>query len=255
MALILVTGASTGLGLDAAAELVGAGHDVVVHARRPDRLRDSLVHGRVYDAVFADLADREQTIAAAEHVGRHGRFDAVIHNAGVIDGPSVFAVNLVAPYLLSTLMLPPHRSIVLSSSMHRTGSTDLTRLDLARAETRRHAYDDSKLYLTAVAMALAARRPQEMVHAVDPGWVPTRMGGRFAPDDLVEGHRTQTWLATADPSAIDPLSGGYWHHHRTQRPHPAVLDTDFQTALLNLLREHTGIGVDPDSHRPESEPS
>jgi NAD(P)-dependent dehydrogenase (short-subunit alcohol dehydrogenase family) len=73
--------------------------------------------------------------------------------------------------------------------MHMSGSTDLN----AKLFTRnsRTTYADSKLYVTAFALAVAARRPDVMAHAVDPGWVPTRMGGPSASDDFDEGHRTQ----------------------------------------------------------------
>jgi len=55
--------------------------------------------------------------------------------------------------------------------------------------------------------------------------------GRGAPDDLRPGHLTQEWLATSDdPEAL--TSGGYWHHRRRQKAHPAVHDEQFQDALL-----------------------
>ena len=56
--------------------------------------------------------------------------------------------------------------------MHRTGSTDLRRLTDGTA-----SYDDSKLWVTTLALALASRWEGTSSHAVDPGWVPTRMGG------------------------------------------------------------------------------
>lgn len=245
MALILVTGASTGLGLAAARELAANGHDVVVHARRADRFAGEPDLGAFRDTVFADLAEQDQVVGLARRLNDLGRFDAVIHNAGVVSGPSVFAVNLVAPYLLSGLLTPPRRVIVLSSSMHATGSADLAGLYLSRPDRRRRPYDDSKLYATALAMALADRLPNALVHAVDPGWVPTRMGGPSAPDDLTEGHRTQTWLATADPASIEPRTGGYWFHRRSRRPHPVARDPGFQSRLLRLLHTHTGIGLQP----------
>jgi hypothetical protein len=68
------------------------------------------------------------------------------------------------------------------------------------------------------------------------------MGGAAAPDDLVEGHRTQTWLAT-DPD-VRPATGGYWHHRRVQSPHPAATDADFQSRLLVALARHSGIDLD-----------
>ena len=177
----------------------------------------------------------------AEQANTYGSFDAVIHNAGVLGSADMFEVNVVAPYLLTAQLTPPRRSIVLSSSMHRSGSTDLAVLGMRNAGAQPRSYDTSKLLVTAFAMALARRRPDEMWHAVDPGWVPTRMGGPAASDNLADGHRTQEWLATTDEDAIRPRTGGYWHHRRTQRPHPATLDEQFQTELLARLASLTAV--------------
>ena len=76
-------------------------------------------------------------------------------------------------------------------------------------------------------------------NAVDPGWVPTRMGGPGATDDLALGHDTQVWLATSDDPAAN-TTGQYWYHRRTQPPAPAVHDTTFQDALLDKLTGITG---------------
>ena len=234
--MILVTGASTGLGLATAEALAGAGHRVVLHARRPDRVTDNSLRDRMHAVVFGDLASPQETADVARQAEELGRFDAVIHNAGVIDGP-VTAVNVLAPYILMSTLSAPRRSIVLSSGMHLSGSTDLDRAFRGPGD-----YSTSKLLVTALAMAVADRT-SVLSHAVDPGWVPTRMGGRGAPDDLEEGHRTQEWLATADADEIDPVTGGYWYHRRTRAPHPATLDPAFQAALLDRLAELTGVAL------------
>jgi hypothetical protein len=78
--------------------------------------------------------------------------------------------------------------------------------------------------------------------SVDPGWVPTRMGGSNAPDDLRLGHLTQEWLATSD-AAEAVSSGGYWHHQRRRKPHSGSLDVAFQDALLERLEQATGVGL------------
>lgn len=234
MSLVLVTGASTGLGLDTVETLVTAGHDVVLHARSAERVERPEVLDRVAATAYADLSDLEQVRGLAARLDVIGRFDAVVHNAGTMDRTLAVPVNVVAPYVLSALMRPPGRSILLSSNMHRSGDTDLE-----------HGgdYSDSKLWATTLVMALAERRPDTLWHAVDPGWVPTRMGGAGAPDDLVEGHRTQVWLATADHDGIDPHTGGYWRHHDAHEPHPAAVDADFQARLLAHLEGITGIAL------------
>lgn len=228
---ILVTGASTGLGLGAASALAEVGHDVVVHVR--DASRPGSAESAWLGVVHGDLADLEQTREVARQANEYGRFDAVIHNAGVLRMPQVLAVNTVAPYVLTALMEKPTRLIYLSSSMHRSGSTDLGRMDRGKV-----TYSDTKLYVTALSAAFATRWDGTVSHAVDPGWVPTRMGGRGAPDDLVAGAETQAWLATHD---VTPATGGYWHHRALQKPHPATQDPAFQQALIRVLEARTGV--------------
>ncbi|MEV0609426.1 SDR family NAD(P)-dependent oxidoreductase [Polymorphospora rubra] len=231
---ILVTGASTGLGLASARALATDGHQVVIHVR--DATRSVPGHGEWAGVVGCDLSDLEQIRAVVTQSDAYGAFDAVIHNAGTMSPTDVFAVNTVAPFVLTALMDKPARLIYLSSSMHRGGSADLGRIDRGQV-----TYSDSKLYVTALAAAFATRWEGTVAHAVDPGWVPTRMGGAAAPDDLTAGHETQVWLATHD--AIPP-TGGYWHHRETQRPHPATQDPAFQHELISLLEARTGVRLD-----------
>jgi NAD(P)-dependent dehydrogenase (short-subunit alcohol dehydrogenase family) len=96
------------------------------------------------------------------------------------------------------------------------------------------SYSDSKLFVTTLALAVARIVPSVFSNAVDPGWVPTRMGGPNAPGDLRLGSLTQEWLAVSDdPAAL--TTGGYWHHQRPRKPHPAVHDQRFQDELLESL--------------------
>jgi NAD(P)-dependent dehydrogenase (short-subunit alcohol dehydrogenase family) len=163
--------------------------------------------------------------------------DAVIHNAGVLAGPHVLPVNVVAPYLLTALTHRPKRLVYLSSSMHRSGRASLTGMDWSGHRTT-GSYSDSKLFVTTLAVAVARIWTDVFSNAVDPGWVPTRMGGPGAPDDLRLGHLTQEWLATSDdPEAR--TSGGYWHHQRRVEPAPSVHDQGFQDQLLEELARFT----------------
>jgi NAD(P)-dependent dehydrogenase (short-subunit alcohol dehydrogenase family) len=229
MARILITGSADGLGREAAQTLSGNGHEVIVHARSAERLA-SLDRGA--SAVVGDLADPDQIRALADQVNRIGVVDAVIHTAGVGRGPDVLAVNVAAPYLLTALIDRPQRLIYLSSGMHHGGRPD-AQLD------RSISYSDSKLLVTTLALAVARLWPDVYSNAVDPGWVPTRMGGPGAPDDLRLGHLTQEWLATSDdPDALS--SGGYWYHQQRRTPHPATVDPRFQDDLVAALARHTG---------------
>ena len=239
MALVFITGSAAGLGRAAAVTLLGDGHDVIVHARSAERLAavEALI-GRGASAVVGDLADLDETRAVAEQVNRLGRVDAVIHNAGVERGAHVLPVNVVAPYLLTALIDRPQRLVYLSSDMHRGGRSAIAGVDWSGRGSA--SYSDSKLFVTTLALAVARIWPDVYSNAVDPGWVPTKMGGPGAPDDLRLGHLTQEWLATSDdPEAR--TSGGYWFHQRLRTPHPAVHNPQFQDDLLDALARFTGM--------------
>jgi NAD(P)-dependent dehydrogenase (short-subunit alcohol dehydrogenase family) len=201
--------------------------------------------------VVGDLSSALETRRVAEQVNAIGRMDAIIHNAGVYltadraatpEGhPTVFAVNTLAPYILTARIERPGRLIYLSSGMHRDGNASLDDADWReRRWNASQAYSDSKLHVTALALVVARRWPDVLSHAVDPGWVPTRMGGAGAPDDLEQGHLTQTWLAASDDPAAT-ATGGYWHHRRRQAPAAAASDPVFQDALCARLAELSGV--------------
>ena len=239
MARVFITGSADGLGRAAAETLLDDGHEVVVHARNGDRLtalRDLSERGAT--SVVGDLSDLEQTRAIAGDVNRLGRMDAVIHNAGVYTGQHVLPVNIVAPYLLTALIDRPQRLVYLSSSEHRSGRARVTGVDWSGRTSR--SYADSKLFVTTLAAAVARLWADVFSNAVDPGWVPTKMGGAGAPDDLRLGHLTQEWLATSD-DAEARTSGGYWHHQRRVEPHPSVNDHRFQDQLLEDLARFTSV--------------
>jgi hypothetical protein len=167
--------------------------------------------------------------AAGGHAGRRARRAVV----SVYTGPQVTPVNIVAPYLLTALLYRPQRLVYLSSGAHRSGRANLDGIDWTGRAVR--SYSDSKLFVTTLAFAVARLWPDVFSNAVDPGWVPTRMGGPGAPDDLRLGHVTQEWLATSeDPEAR--TSSGYWYHQRRIEPHAAVHDRRFQDQLLELAQ-------------------
>lgn len=237
---ILVTGSADGLGRLTAHTLLAAGHDIVVHVRSRERL-DAVqaLRERGAPVVVGDLADLDDTRRVAEQANALGRMDAVVHNAGVYSGALVLPVNAVAPYVLTLLMHRPDRLVYLSSGMHRGGRATVEGVDWSGRRANA-GYSDSKLFVTTLALAFARLWSDVLSNAVDPGWVPTRMGGTHAPDDLRLGHLTQEWLATSDDPAAR-TSGGYWHHQRRSEPHPAAHDEGFQEALLESLAAHTGI--------------
>jgi NAD(P)-dependent dehydrogenase (short-subunit alcohol dehydrogenase family) len=125
--------------------------------------------------------------------------------------------------------------------MHRGGGTSLRDIEWTeRRWNSSQAYSESKLYVTALALAIPRYWPDVLSHAVDPGWVPTKMGGPGAPDDFDEGYLTQTWLVVSDEPAAT-VSGRYWHHRRPQSPAKEASDPRFQDLLSAKLAELTGV--------------
>lgn len=253
MAHVFITGSTDGLGLAAARLLLQQGHRVTGHARNTARaadLRSTLP--QIHDVITGDLADARGTHQVAEQADRAGHFDAVIHNAGVgyreprrINTPDghahVLAVNVLAPYLLTALLHRPSRLVYLSSGMHRGGDDTLDDIDWQRRPwDGTQAYSDSKLFDAALALAVARHWPGVRSNAVEPGWVPTKMGGPGAPDDLAQAHLTQVWLAAGDDPAAD-VTGGYFYHLRPRTVHPAAQSEQFQDRLLARLAELTGV--------------
>ena len=248
---IFITGSTDGLGHDAAETLIDEGHQVVLHARSKERAAAlKALAPRAAGVVIGDLASDAATRNLADQVNKIGRMDAVIHNAGIFresargqtpEGHAkVLAVNVLAPYLLTGLITRPDRLIYLSSSMHFGGEGSLRDIDWnGRPWDTFRAYSESKLYVTALAFAVARRWPDVLSNAVDPGWVPTKMGGSGAPDDLEQGHLTQTWLATSDDPAAR-VSGAYWHHREQRKPAAQAQDPQFQDQLVSELARLTG---------------
>ena len=255
MALIFITGSSDGLGLLAAKVMVEQGHKVVLHARNDQRGRDALAGVPGAEAVLlADLSSIAQTKRLAEQANSLGTFDAVIHNAGVgyqarqristEDGlPVEFAVNTLAPYILTALIHRPKRLIYLSSGLHQSGDPSLK--DLAWEQRPWHgqqAYSDTKLHDVLLAFAVARRWPGVLSNALDPGWVPTKMGGPGAPDDLKDGYRTQSWLAASDDPGAQ-VTGESFYHMRPRTPHLATRDIATQEKLLKACRNFSGVAI------------
>ena len=253
MSRIFVTGSADGLGKMAAQLLIDQGHQVVLHARNKVRAQEALaaVLG-AETVVVGDVASIAQTRGVAEQVNKLGAFDAVIHNVGIgyreprriqtEDGlPHVFAINALAPYLLTALIRRPKRLIYLSSALHRSGDISLEDLTWERRPWQgAAAYSDSKLHDVLLAFAIARRWLEVLSNALEPGWVPTKMGGPGAPDDLDAGHRTQVWLAVSnDPAAR--VSGRYFYHLRPRSPHPAVFDVERQEKLLDACYRFSGV--------------
>ncbi|WP_085033454.1 SDR family NAD(P)-dependent oxidoreductase [Ensifer aridi] len=254
MSRIFISGSSTGLGLMAAELLTEQGHQIVLHARNAARARDA--HRALPKAEAVVIGDLETIAGAtdvAAEVNKLGRFDAVIHNAAVgyheahrltSDGlPHVFAINTLSAYILTALIDRPKRLVYLSSGMHHHADANLD--DILWKKRRwngSEAYAESKLHDAMLAFAIARRWPDVFSNSLEPGWVPTKMGGPGAPDDMAQAHLTQAWLAAGDDPTAD-ITGAYFYHMKHRAANPQARDPDLQDRLLGICAEISGVAL------------
>ncbi len=238
MAKIFITGSTDGLGQMAAALLVQQRHDVILHARNAARGKEALKRTPGATGILTgDLASISETKDLAFQLKELGPFDAIIHNAGVYEAPGnqILHVNTLAPYMMTCLVPKPKRLIYLSSGLHAGG-----RLNVEGIKKGSITYSDSKLHVVMLALAMTRKWPHVYSNSVNPGWVPTKMGGRRAPDDLQKGCETQAWLAVSE-DAEAKVSGRYFFH-QTERPCSHLADDiAAQDRLMTALEEVTGV--------------
>jgi len=175
----------------------------------------------------------------------------VIHNAAVgyreghrvtSDGlPHVFAINTLSAYILSALIKRPKRLVYLSSGMHHHANANL---DDILWEKRRWngstAYAESKLHDAILAFAIARRWTDVYSNSLEPGWVPTRMGGSGAPDDIDQAHLTQVWLAAGEDHKAN-VTGQYFYHLKRAKPNPQTHDPALQDRVIAICAKISGV--------------
>ena len=240
MARIFITGSADGLGLLAAKALIAKGHRVVLHARNEKRGKEALDKAPGAETVVtADLSSIKETLQLGEKVNALGTFDSVIHNAGLYHSPAkeLFAVNTLAPYILTCLVHDPNRLIYLSSGMQGSGRS---KLDSFKTDIGTITYSDTKLHVLMICKAVARNWSQVYANAVNPGWVPTKMGGSRAPGDLQKGYETQVWLAVSNDEKAK-VSGRFFYHGKETRYNPEADDVLLQERFLSLCEEITDV--------------
>ncbi|MEM8923102.1 MAG: SDR family NAD(P)-dependent oxidoreductase [Actinomycetota bacterium] len=248
MSTILITGATDGIGLEAAKRFAAEGHGLVLHGRNPAKMEAALAEvGAVapdasIETHLADLSDLAAVDAlAAAITERHDRIDVIINNAGVFKTPSPitatgmdvrFVVNTIAPYRLTRLLLPllPPTGRVVNLSSAAQAPVDLAALAGKVRLADMDAYAQSKLAITMwshhLAEELGADGP--VVVAVNPGsLLATKMvkdGFGVAGNDIGIGADILARAALSDEFA--DAGGRYWDNDsgRFAPPHPDGLD-------------------------------
>jgi NAD(P)-dependent dehydrogenase (short-subunit alcohol dehydrogenase family) len=240
MARIFITGSADGLGALTAEALIGQGHKVVLHARNAQRGQEAMAKLPGAEAVLTgELSNLEETIELASKVNALGTFDAIFHNAGVYhaSGEELFTVNTLAPYILTCLIRKPKRLVYLSSDLHQGGRSKLATI---KTDIDRITYSDTKLHVLLLCKAVARDWTDVYANALNPGWVPTKMGGPGAPDSFESGYQTQVWLAVSNDEDVK-VSGRYFYHQKERRSNPEADDVQLQAEFMDLCQQVTGV--------------
>ncbi|MEU3452062.1 SDR family NAD(P)-dependent oxidoreductase [Micromonospora sp. NPDC006766] len=264
---VVVTGASSGIGLAAAVDLARRGDRVILVGRDPARLRDAGQRvrdscGEQPDLFRTDFAVLDDVRRLAERLrAAYDRIDVLANNAGAIalrpattvDGFELtMQANHLAPFLLSNLLRDRiGRMVVTASGAHRSGVLDPDDLNATLRRYRpMRAYGTSKQANILFAAEAARRWPDVPAYSFHPGVVRTRFGNesplvalgmRLLPFRSPErGAETLVWLANQDPSRL--TSGGYYYNRRPRRPLRKAADPALAARLWTASA--TAVGLD-----------
>lgn len=254
---ILITGATDGLGKEAAKKLAAHGARLILHGRNEAKLQDVVSSIRAefpqarVDTILADFSSMAEVRAmAGEIIERFERLDVLVNNAGILpfkqetsaDGFELtFGVNYLAPFLLTNLLVPllkqsaPARIVNLSSIAHHLVVVNPSQVEKSPVFIAWIVYARTKLLLTAFTFALARRLNSSGVSciALHPGIVSGTNVTHF------------TWLrfrTTREQGAetivncclnpeLEDVSSAYISIGRIARANPQALSIRFQEAL------------------------
>lgn len=264
---VLVTGAGAGIGRETARALARKGAHVLAAARSQERVQpllDELARdGHSAEALVMDLASLKSVRSAAESVAaKHPRLHALVNNAGIWSGKRTvtadgyehtWAVNVLAPFLLTELLLEPLRSakgrvVNVSSREHENGRMNWADLQHEKGFGARKVYQQSKLALTMLTNELARREVGRLTaNSLHPGIIATELFRNFpgfirfwinllmrTPED---GAQPQIKLASAPE--FESVTGRYYRRFKETKPHELVLDKAAAARLWDICREHT----------------
>lgn len=254
MARIFITGSSDGLGQAAAKILSEQGHNVFLHARNSQRASQAQAAiPKAQGVIVGDLSTVADLKKLAADANKAGPFDAVVHNAGLglstsgektADGVAqIFAVNSMAPFVLTALMDKPKRLLYVSSGLHQGGDASLEDVGWNNRQfVPSQAYNDTKMHNVLLAKAVAKRWPDVQSSALDPGWVKTKLGGSSAPGSLDPPAKMIAAYAAGHSVAGDK-SGVYLNPGGVGGPHDATEKAEKQDRLLKIYEEISGVSL------------
>lgn len=272
---VLVTGSTSGIGFAAAKRFAQLGASVVVHG--PDvgsvalarEAIESVRPGATVDGLAANLAEQDEVRRlAATTAERHPELDVLVNNAAAVfdtwsgngDGiERTLAVNYLAPYLLTRLLLPTlernddPRIVIVGSEAHRGVEIDFGDLQNEHDYERFRVYARSKLADLLFNAELARRlNGRVTINAMHPGTVKSTL---FRPRNLAErivmpilnlkasspqeGADTIIWLSAAD--AVAGSSGGYYAARAVVEPSSAAQDEDVAARMWCVGADLTGL--------------
>jgi retinol dehydrogenase 12 len=274
MTLVVLTGATRGIGQAAAIELARQGAEVAVVGRDPERVDAVVAEAQAAggaDAVHghvADLTSMAGVRALADELrGRHERIDVLANNAGALfasrkvtsDGfEQTFALNHLAPFLLTNLLLDRLRGgrvVTTASDAHTAGRLDLDDLQSENSYSAMRVYGTSKLCNILFTRELARREPELHANCFHPGvvrtgfgkndngiWkVLTTLGAPFFRSPA-RGARSLVWLATSEDGGR--LTGEYLEDEKVAQPSAAAQDPELARSLWERSAELVGLPAD-----------
>jgi NAD(P)-dependent dehydrogenase (short-subunit alcohol dehydrogenase family) len=266
----LITGANSGIGKETALALAQMKANLVMVCRNKDkgesaRREVSKKTGNdSVDLLLCDLASlAEVRTLAAEVRNRYGKLHILVNNAGLFsfsgkteDGfESTFAVNYLAPFLLTNLLLEllesgaPSRIVNVSSVAHFSGHVDLESIEKGRGPSGWGAYSNSKLALVMFTYELARRLRGTGVTAncLHPGAVATSIwripSGLMRPfmKSAKEGAETSIYLASAPE--VEQVSGEYFENKSARKSSEASYDEKMALALWDSTSKLVGLSA------------
>jgi retinol dehydrogenase-12 len=271
--LVVLTGATRGIGRAAAIELARDGVEVAIVGRERERVEDVAREAKatgggapVHEHV-ADLARMAEVRALAEEVReRYEHIDVLANNAGALFASrkvtsegfeQTFALNHLAPFLLTNLLrdrLEGGRVVTTASDAHKSGLLDLEDLQSERSYSAMRVYGTSKLCNILFTRELARRAPELHANCFHPGvvrtgfgknengiWkVLTTLGGPFFRSPS-RGARSLVWLATSEAAAA--LTGEYVQDEKVLAPSAQAQDDTLAEGLWERSAQLVGLSA------------